>query len=39
MEPYNEDNEGFQYDGVQESPSHHSWNYDLEGGRDYEVPK
>jgi hypothetical protein len=30
LKEFNEDNESFQYDGVQESPSHHAWNYDLE---------
>ena len=39
MQEFNEDNESFQYDGVQESSSHHVWQYDLEGGRDYDVPQ
>ena len=35
----NEDGQLFRNDGIQESPSRHKWNFDLEGGKNYEVPK
>jgi len=37
--PTSEDNELYPEDGLQESPSHHSWSYDADDEQeDYKIP-